>query len=252
MLITTDLVEAFLHCPTKCYLRACGVAETGNAYAEWVRIESDLFRSEGIKALVAGVGPDKCAIGIAATESGGPAQWRLAVDLVAQAENLQSSCHAVERIPSAGRGHGLQFVPIRFVFRNKLSRRDRLLLAFDALAISKGLGCEVTLGRIVHGDAQVTAKLKLSALKNEVADLIDKIAVLISSPAPPDLVLNRHCAECEFQTSCRQKAINKDDLSLLGGMTEKERADFNSKGIFTVAQLSFTFRPPRWSPQNRP
>ena len=28
-------------------------------------------------------------------------------------------------------------------------------------------------------------------------------------------------------------------------MTEKERADFNSKGIFTVTQLSFTFRPRR-------
>jgi predicted RecB family nuclease len=28
-------------------------------------------------------------------------------------------------------------------------------------------------------------------------------------------------------------------------MTEKERTDFNSKGIFTVTQLSFTFRPRR-------
>jgi hypothetical protein len=28
-------------------------------------------------------------------------------------------------------------------------------------------------------------------------------------------------------------------------MTERERTDFNSKGIFTVTQLSFTFRPRR-------
>jgi len=145
----------------------------------------------------------------------------LALDFVARSENLQCSCHAVERIPSAGRGRAAQFVPIRFVFSNKLSRHDKLLLAFDALVISKVLGREVTLGRIVYGDDHVALNVKVSALKNEVEKLTDKIGVLISSPSPPDLILNRHCAECEFQTRCRQKAIDKDDLSLLGSMTER-------------------------------
>ena len=245
MAVTTDLVEAFLKCPTKCFLRARAEVQTGSAYADWLRTESDVFRSEGIKRLVAGVAADKCVTGTAATESVRSAQWQLALDFVARSENLQCSCHAVERIPSAGRGRAAQFVPIRFVFSNKLSRHDKLLLAFDALVISKVLGREVTLGRIVYGDDHVTLNVKVSALKNEVEKLTDKIGVLISSPSPPDLILNRHCAECEFQARCRQKAIDKDDLSLLGSMTEKERADFNSKGIFTVTQLSFTFRPRR-------
>jgi predicted RecB family nuclease len=242
MAITTDLVAAFLKCPTKCFLWACAEVDTGNAYADWVRTESELFRSEGIKRLVAGVAPDKCATGTAATVSGRSAQWQLALDSTARSENLRSSCHAVERIPSAGRGRAAQFVPIRFVFSNKLTRHDKLLLAFDALVISEVLGGEVTLGRIVHGDDYITQKVKVAALKREVEKLIDKVGVLISSASPPDLVLNRHCPECEFQTRCRQKAIEKDDLSLLANMTERERTDFNSKGIFTVTQLSFTFR----------
>ena len=65
---------------------------------------------------------------------------------------------------------------------------------------------------------------------------------MLSSDSP-DLVLNRHCAECQFQSRCRQKAIETDDLSLLSGMTENERATHRSKGIFTVKQLSYTFRP---------
>jgi predicted RecB family nuclease len=186
---------------------------------------------------MAGVAPDKCVTGTAATESGGLAQWQLALDFVARGENLRCSCHAVERIPSAGRGRAAQFVPIRFAFTNKLTRHDKLLLAFDALVISRVLGREVTLGRIIYGDDRVTLNVKVSALKNEVEKLTDKIGVLISSPSPPELVLNRHCAECEFRTRCRQKAIDKDDLSLLASMTEKERTDFNSKGIFTVTQL---------------
>ena len=72
--------------------------------------------------------------------------------------------------------------------------------------------------------------------------IIGKIATLLASHSPPDLVLNRHCVECEFRDRCRQKAIEQDDLSLLSNMTEKERRKFNSKGIFTVKQLSYTFR----------
>ena len=53
---------------------------------------------------------------------------------------------------------------------------------------------------------------------------------------------------CEFQSRCRLKAVEKDDLSLLAGMSEKERQKFHSKGIFTVTQLSYTFRP-RWRPK---
>src|SRR5208337_1194439 len=63
--------------------------------------------------------------------------------------------------------------------------------------------------------------------------------------SPADLVLNRHCQECQFRARCRSKAHEIDDLSLLSGMTEKERSRHRSKGIFTVTQLSYTFRPRR-------
>ncbi len=68
---------------------------------------------------------------------------------------------------------------------------------------------------------------------------------VVTRGSPPDLVLNRHCGECEFRDRCRQRAIEKDDLSLLANMTEKERKNFHNKGIFTVTQLSYTFRPRR-------
>ena len=39
--------------------------------------------------------------------------------------------------------------------------------------------------------------------------------------------------------------MEKDDLSLLSNMPEKERTRLHRKGIFTVTQLSYTFRPRR-------
>jgi hypothetical protein len=131
MIITNDLVEAFLECPTKCFLRSCGEVGTGNAYAAWVRTKNNVFRIEGTKRLVAVVAPDRCVIG---TPAMGPksSQWHLGVDFALQSQNLRFSCHAVEQIPSAGRGRTAQFVPIRFVSRNKLHGDDKLVLALDA------------------------------------------------------------------------------------------------------------------------
>ncbi len=245
MKITTPLFEAGLKCITKCFLRSLGETGTGNAYADWVRTQAESYRNSGMKDLMAGAADDEYIIGSPGTENWKTAKWRLAVDLVAHAENLESSLHAVERAPSDGRGQPSQFTPIRFVFTNKLTRSDKLLLAFDALVLSEMLGRKVGLGKIIHGDNQATLKVKISALAGEVRKLTRRIATMLSTPSPPDLVLNRHCAECEFQSRCRQKAIEKDDLSLLSSMTEKERKKFNSKGIFTVTQLSYTFRPRR-------
>src|SRR5207249_8739408 len=72
--------------------------------------------------------------------------------------------------------------------------------------------------------------------------IVGKIAAQQTSQTPPPLVLNKHCAECEFKARCRQVAVEKDDLSLLSSMTEKERKQQHNKGIFSVTQLSYTFR----------
>jgi len=245
MAVTVNLLEAFLKCPTKCFLRARGELETRNAYADWFRAKSDDFCREGIGRLLAGAKIDDCSTGTEGIERGSLALFQSAVDFFAQNENLRVSCHAVERIPSAGRSRATQLVPIRFVFSNRPTRQDKLILAFEALVISKALGREVTLGRIIYGDGHVTLNVKVSALADEVKKAADRVGLLISSPSPPKLILNRHCPECEFKTRCRQKVVDEDDLSLLVGMTEKERKEFNSKGIFTVTQLSFTFRPRR-------
>lgn len=243
--ITASLFEAYLQCVTKCFFWSLGETGKGNAYADWVRTQTKSCRSEGIKGLMARAAHGECIIGPPGTENSGTAKWRLAVDLVAHAQNLESSLHAVERVPSKARGQPAQFIPIRFLFTNKLTKDDKLLLAFDALVLSEMLGQEINFGKIIHGDNHATLKVQTLVLASEVRNLTKRMAILLASNSPPDLVLNRHCAECEFQARCRQKAIEKDDLSLLSRMTEKERKKFNNKGIFTVTQLSYTFRPRR-------
>lgn len=248
MKITPELFHAYLKCPTKCWLRANGEPPSGNPYAEWVQAQNQSYRLTETRRLVSGMPDGEVAV----SPDGGDlksAQWRLATSLAIQGQVdscvVESEVHAVERMPSEGRGKAAQFIPLRFVFFNKLGKDYKLLLALDAFVLSKVLGRDVNLGKIIHGDDHATLNVKRSALAREVRKRLETLAALLSNTTPPDLILNRHCGECEFQARCRKIAVEKDDLSLLAGMSAKERQKLRSKGIFTVTQLSYTFRPRR-------
>ena len=245
MIISSELFDAYLKCPTKCYLKARGEIGAGNTYAQWVKNQDETFRSDGIRCLTKESDPDWFFNGPAESKIFKTTKWRLAINLKAEAQNLKSTIHAVERVPSEGRGKPAQFIPMRFVFNNKLTKNDRMLSAFDALVLSKILERKVSLGTSIHGDNYEMVKVKTYTLAREVRKQVEKINTLLSNNLPPDLILNRHCTECEFQEQCRQRAIEKDELSLLAGMTEKERKKLNGKGIFTITQLSYIFRPRR-------
>jgi hypothetical protein len=156
--ITSHLFEAYLKCSTKCFFRSLGEADTGNAYANWVQTQTEAYRSEGLKRLMEGVPRDERAIRPPGAGHLKAANWRLTEELVPRSQNLESSIHAIERIPSEGRGKPAQFIPIRFIFTNKLSRDDKLLLAFDALTLSKLLDHDVGLGKIIHGPSHAEGK----------------------------------------------------------------------------------------------
>ena len=240
--ITSLLVEAHLKCPTKCWLFSQGESGSGNAYADWVQTQHKTYRAAGIKYMTESIAGDGRIVSKPAPMEFKTAERWLAVDFVAQAQNSTSTLQMLERAPSEGRGKTAALVPIRFLFMNKLTRDDKLVLAFDALVLSQMVGDQIEYGKIVHGDNHTVLKVKTGALAKDLRTLMRKTAALIANDSPPDLVLNRHCVECEFRAQCRQKAIEKDDLRLLAGMTSKERKTYNSKGIFTINSLSYTFR----------
>lgn len=245
MFITSHLFEAYVKCHTKCFLLSLRETGTGNSYSAWVQDQQASYRSGEIKRLTQGAAQNECVIGPIDSEDVQSAKWRFAIETTARAQNLESTIHAVERVKSEVQDKLDLFIPIRFIFTNRLDKDAKRLLAFDAFVLSELLGREIGLGKIIHGDNRTTLNVKTGALVTEVRRLTEKIGALLSSDSPPELILNRHCTECEFQNQCRQKAVEKDELSLLSGISETERQGHRSKGIFTVTQLSYTFRPRR-------
>jgi predicted RecB family nuclease len=112
--------------------------------------------------------------------------------------------------------------------REKISTYDKLLLAFDAFAFSQVCGKTPHIGRIIHGCQYTTVTVRLTDLLPRVQLLLGRAADQQTKAAAPLLALNKHCAECEFQSRCRQIAVQKDDLSLLPTLSEKERQKQNA------------------------
>jgi predicted RecB family nuclease len=244
-MISSHLFEAYLECPTKCWLRAQSEPSTGNVYAEWRRAQNESYRKEWLERRLAIVAEADRILSPTFETDRKEATRRFAVDMRVQADDLECRIPAVERIRSEGRGRRFQFIPYRFQFSKKLSKQHKLMVAFDAVVLSGAIGRDIRLGKIIHGDRFATLNVKTSSLIREVRIRIKTCAALAANTSPPDLVLNRHCGQCEFQARCHKQAREKNDLSLLGGMSDKERKKLHDKGIFTVTQLSYTFRPRR-------
>jgi hypothetical protein len=150
MKISSNLFEAFLKCPTKCWLRANGEPASDNAYAEWVEAQDKSYRASETERLLLGTPKNGSTVAPPA-ENLKAGKWRLAIGTVVQAQVdsyvLESELHAIERRSSL-----TQFVPIRFMYIHKLGADDKLLLAFDAFVISGMMARETSLGKIIHGD----------------------------------------------------------------------------------------------------
>jgi predicted RecB family nuclease len=245
MAVSAPLFEAYLECATKSWLRARAEPSTGNAYAEWTCLRNQTYCETGLQRLLAMFPESDRAIAPPISRQTQNAAWRLAIDVHFWTNSLEARLRAVERAPSEERNTPVQFIPYRFQFANKVVKNDKLMLAFDALQLSAAVGRQVSLGKIIHGDGHVRLKVRLSSLTTEVRKRITEVTSLLSNDKPPDLVLNRHCNQCEFRERCRKVATEKDELSLLSGMSEKERTKLHSRGIFTITQLSYTFRPRR-------
>ena len=246
MKITRRLFEAHVKCPMKCWLRSIDEptsSDRSTLYAEWIHIRNEGYRTGSLERLKRETSPEKYVVAVK-LENIRSAKWEFAFDVEAHTNVLEVRLDAVERV-SASRGQATQFIPLRFSFTNKLAKDDKLFVAFDAVALSAIVGRDIPHGKIIHGDSHSCSIIRVSALAREVRGRIEKITKLLSGASPPDLVLNRHCAECEFRSRCRRRAEEQDDLSLLSAITPPERKKLNGRGVFTVKQLSYAFLPRR-------
>jgi predicted RecB family nuclease len=133
--------------------------------------------------------------------------------------------------------------PIFITPFEKVAKSDKLFLALQATFIQNEFNYHVVYCKVVSGTNLKQAKFKLSSFTKISSKLIAELKKTLSSTNTPMFFKNAHCQICEFKDNCLEKLIERDDLSLLAGLKPKEILQKNNRGIFSVKQLSFLFRP---------
>ncbi len=173
---------------------------------------------------------------------------KLLIDIKLTRNEFSSHTDALEK--SSNKSQRNYYIPILFVHSEKLQKEDKMLLGYHGLVIGDMQGRMPEYGKIIYGEQCNSSRITLKTQISSARKLLQNFKGYINGKTP-SLRLNKHCNICPFQESCRSKALEKDDLSLLYGINEKEIMKQHNKGIFTVTQLSYTFRPRRRKTENK-
>jgi predicted RecB family nuclease len=244
-MISDQTFLSFLHCRRKAYLKAHGCP---GEPADIETVQLDLARVYRRQALEEFIGSASAREVIREPSSLAVAlrdRPRFIVNATATTGDVSSQIHLLERVEGAG-GHGSPaYTPVLFVPHNKISRLDKLVLALNAFALTAAQEVQPPVAKIVYGENRKVLRVRIEALMREVRTLVDQIHNGQTEGRAPLVTLNRHCIVCEFHDACRKAAEETDDLSLLLGVSEKEVGKLRGRGITTVTQFSYIFRPGR-------
>jgi predicted RecB family nuclease len=243
--VTDEVFTAFLKCRYKAYLKLRGAAGEPSEYEQVQARLAAEYRVAARQELLrgrAGAAVAERPMSAADAIRGGAA---LVLDTTVSDGGESCRLDALEKAGDQEPGAKDSYRPVLFLRREKVTADDKLLLAFGASILTRMQGAAPASGRIIRGGQLKSSRVELTCLTAAARETVREIRDLQQSTGPPPLRLNKHCPECEFRKQCREAAVAKDDLSLLRGLSEKEVAALNGRGIFTVTQYSYTFRPGR-------
>jgi len=253
--ITREVLESYFQCKYKAHLQLAGEQGTKSDYELMQAETRNRVHLGAIDKLVTRYKADDVLEGAALTirvlKHGVP----LLVDASLTDEGLSVKFDALKKEAGPSRLGNFHYIPVLFHETERPGKLQKNLLELLALIIGHFQRRQPSIGVLIYGNACNFTKVKLRSNGETTRRTMQEISAIREVDTPPKLVLNRHCQICEFRQRCRAEATAKDDLSLLRNMSEKEIRKHNKRGIFTITQLSCTFRAPKrskWSDRKRP
>jgi predicted RecB family nuclease len=243
--IFRETIESFLNCPYKGFLKLAGRQGTPPEYERVLAEVREELKRRAVGRTLDRHADNPIDTDLVLTQAAlkrGPA---FVLNASWEEDDIALTFDGLKRVPGRSSLGKFHYVPVLFAPTRQVRQRQRALLEVFALALSKVQGRMAGYGIVVKGCGVQATQIRLSPNPAGATRLLDEIRKLRDAGTPPRLVLNRHCQECEFRRECRAAAVEKDDLSLLGGLSRKVIAEQQSKGIFTVTQFSYTFQPGR-------
>ena len=157
---------------------------------------------------------------------------------------LAADCGVLTRVEGTSSLGQYRYEPAIFVGTHSISKERHLELSFIGYLLERLQQTSPRIGRIIGVDGTAHT-VKLEDCVPSLTPLLEPLLAWTTrdAPTPPPLVLNKHCPLCPFQRLCHAQAEQEDNLSLLDGVTARVMRQYERRGIFTVKQLSYLFKP---------
>jgi predicted RecB family nuclease len=233
MQITNDIILSFIHCPYKAYRKS--KSENGKM-SDFEELFNELAYSQKTQFADILITENKL-INTKPEENKSNFTTGFIVGQKFSNTNIEIILDVVEFIEKN------KIIPILITPFEKVTRIDKMFIAFQATFLQSEFHFQVEHCKIVFGKNHKQTKFQLDTFTKAVKKNNNEINKILTQSNPPVFYRNNHCQICEFQSSCLVKLKVRDDLSLLSGLKMKEISNKNTRGIFSVGQLSYTFRP---------
>jgi predicted RecB family nuclease len=246
-IISSDIVVAYSQCLRKAFLLLIGEQGVTVEYVDILNQQKSLPQNKHIES---------------ANLSGSAIQIDEASDLKWHGNTLlnanlksgyfEAGCDILTQVDKASSSQKAGYEPTIFIGTHGVNKEHRLELAFVGYILGKIDGHFPEQGTIVNAGGE-SHRVNLKSLSRSLRKIISPLQdwLTFSPSQPPPIILNKHCLYCQFQKSCKLQAEQADNLSLLSGMTAKAIQRYEKKGIFTIKQLSYLFKPRRLKKQFR-
>jgi predicted RecB family nuclease len=163
-----------------------------------------------------------------------------------QAEELEATCGLLTKVSGRSSLGNYHYEPTIFVGTHKISVEQKLELLFVGHVLGLVQNKPPIEGKIIDADGK-SHRIKLKGSDKTVVHSLEKLQEWATtlSVETPTIILNKHCPTCQFRDICRKQAEQEDNLSLLDRVTPKVIRKYEKKGIFTIKQLSYLYKPRR-------
>ncbi len=244
-MIYNEFIKSYLDCPYKLYLKHQSIVGHSNIYLEYyarlaISIKADVINRKyrNLKNVSENTDIDYDTIINNDYIINGyikQTDYELQFDIVEIQRNID--------------GKNI-VIPIFISEKEFISRNQKLFIAIITMKAEELLNNSITIGKIINGYQHKHSKIILNNYKKEAFAAWKNIQQIVANNLIPEFRRNKHCQICEYDVICKNHAIETDDLSLLSGMSPKEIKKWKNKGISSINQLAFNFKPRRKRKQN--
>jgi len=239
-IITTDIVVAYSQCPRKAYLLLFS-PDKGEPH-EYVQIleQQRCANQERYVDRLKQTHADVQPYSLEHLRKGS----KVLINAHLQVDGFAADCGVLTKVEGTSTFGKYSYEPSIFVGTHSISKEQKLALSFVGYVLERLQSTRPVAGKIIGMDG-TSHTVRLGDSSKALTPLLEPLHewTTVDSPKPPPIVLNKHCPLCPFQRLCHAQAEQEDNLSLLNGVTARVMRQYEKKGIFTVKQLSYLFKP---------